>query len=893
MIGGKNKLAITLADKVLPILREEYSYPELSLLLHNFSRKWRAYKAIKITPSYKITLTGEDIAGGVFDFLRNLYILINEIDEQTGRKMRQVVREFSETTDAVLSFLHDEINNIVSQYTEAEVKRVFENAGEDFLAMRFFAILCSALLIDTQPDDEVFSRIRDLQLVDENIGAITVKPGTVRYERVLKGDLFATFNRILTEILKYCEKEAIEKKRTFFKLVNSVLVQNGKLAQSIRAADLLLKGCLAEKIKIDVVGIERIVESGMFPRHGIITLKTERLGDGICFANAIAGSILSRYGAITIGVSSISIEEYIDISALQFDAEEIGKSVFIDWYTCKHKSVESLTQEGRVITCASNPIALEMGINRAINSMEHSPLRGILLELSPAGTMESEFANFMDTIKTLAYTKDVLFILVTPIETPKSFDAKIADISDGMFEIRSKGGSTQIKAIHVKWEEPDYTEYILTIEGRKIEIGVRKKKKKEISLEEELGLGEEDPIEKYRKRLGRTFNYRIVEDEFLLCLRVPRESVEDLTDEDIGAIASRLKRENIENLKEKILSVYFICDRDYVETDIHRFMDALTMRRASPILRAAEEIKKLRIGERDPVIRKLLDELSRTGARVSARLRHGSKAAEVTTTSGRGRVVGYKQAGENPQDIALLPTIRVAAAKGRRGRGTFVVEIKKEDFQEKIRKTRTPVYLCFVVDTSGYEEPEIRGKIVSSLVISMLKDAYERRDQVALVTYSGNHATVLCNFTTDVEYVGACMKKVEFGGLTPLGSALLTGLNLLHAKVGDRLGVVPILIVLTTGTANVPVTPGGNIRRELLSICRLIWNSNYKVLVIDISERGSNLAREIALLTGGRYYHPQNLRYQKLALTRSLLDALRTKDVKSAIEASKKFLRES
>ncbi len=140
MIGGKNKLAITLADKVLPILREEYSYPELSLLLHNFSRKWRAYKAIKITPSYKITLTGEDIAGGVFDFLRNLYILINEIDEQTGRKMRQVVREFSETTDAVLSFLHDEINNIVSQYTEAEVKRVFENAGEDFLAMQYSAL---------------------------------------------------------------------------------------------------------------------------------------------------------------------------------------------------------------------------------------------------------------------------------------------------------------------------------------------------------------------------------------------------------------------------------------------------------------------------------------------------------------------------------------------------------------------------------------------------------------------------------------------------------------------------------------------------------------------------------------------------------------------------------
>ncbi|MCX8173919.1 MAG: VWA domain-containing protein [Thermoplasmata archaeon] len=895
MLGDRNKAVAHLANEILKMLRANYTYHELTTLLRSFSIKFPRYKVIQVTPSYTVTLTGTGETDVVFDFLRKIYVLMCEIDDETAKRMKSYILTYSEKTDIVLSMLSNEITSITKPYDEKEARECMVAAGEEFFAMHLFVSLCEAILAPISPDDPLFGRIRDLQIVDENISAILIETGKIRFEKKLGGNYWKTFNLLLNEILKYYEaKEGREGIKKFFDLIQHVLNANEKIAIQIKARENLLRGCLADRIKLEITGIERVIESGMMPRKGIIYIRVEKIGEGLAFGNAIAASYLAKFGSMGAVVSTISVEEYMDLSSLQFEAEDISKSIFVDWYTGRHKAVDTISQEGRLITVSSSLLSLEMGIKNALDSIQYSPLRVFLIELasSTINPESEEFTKFLENLKNLAYERDVLFVILSNRNAPKAFEAKLTNLADGVLDIYNTAEGTKIKAIHVKWEEPDYSEYLLTIEGRRIEIGVRKKKKPTKTLEEELGLEEEDPIEKYRRQLGRTYNYRIVENEYLLCLRIPRESVEELKDEDVVTISGRLKRENLDKLKEKILSVYFICDNNYVETDIHRFMDAITMRRASPIHRAAEEIKSLRIGERDPVIRKLLDDLSRTGARLGARLRRGSKAAEVTTTGGRGRVVGYKQAGENPQDIALLPTIRVAAAKGRRGNSRFVVEIRKEDFQEKIRKTRTPVYLCFVVDTSGYEEPEIRGKIVSSLVISMLKDAYERRDQVALVTFSGNHATVQCNFTTDVEYVGSYMKNVEFGGLTPLGSGLMTGLNVLHAKVGDRVGVVPILILLTTGTANVPVTPGGNIRRELLGICRLIWNSGYKVLVVDISERGSNLAREIALLTGGRYYHPQNLRYQKVVLTRNLLDALRTKDLKTAIEASKKFLKE-
>jgi Mg-chelatase subunit ChlD len=898
VIADRDTTAMQLANQVLGILRKDYSQPELSLLLKNFSKKKRNLNALAITQNFTIGRSGDTKpdASTVFEFLRRLYILLCMIDKKTAIKMRPTVISFAERTEAVVNFLTDAITNIVREFKQDESEDVLASAGEDFLSMRLFAMVCSELLKDMNPEESIFGRIRDMQLVDNNILSINIAPGAVKYENIPVHGYMQTFNRVIVEILKYyAETGGNEGIKKFFTIFKDALSTHEILARTVNARGQWLNACLAERIKVDITGIERIIESGCFPRHGIVAVRCERIAEGIAFANAIAKSFNDRYGAMAIALSTISIEEYIDMSSILFDAEDIQKSIFVDWYTARHKPIEAMKQEGRIITCSSDTISLEMGFGKALDNISYAPLKAFLFEIA-SGAVDADspqFSKLLDTIHYLAQNQDTLFVLVTDKNAPRSFDAKIENISDGIFDIYHSEDELKIKAVQIRWEEPDYTDYTLVIEGRKIEIGIRRKKKKERkTLEEELGLVEEDPVDRYRTLLGRAYNYRIVENEFLMCVRVPKENVDDITDADVHTIIQKLHRENLEKMKEKILSVYVICDNNYVEMDIHRFIDAINMRRASPIHRAAEEIRKLRIGERDPVIRKLLDDLSKTGARVGARLRRGSKAAEVTTTAGRGRVVGYKQAGENPQDIALLPTIRVAAMKGR-GKGKFfAVEIKKEDFQEKIRKTRTPVYLCFVVDTSGYEEPEVRGKIVTALVISMLKDAYERRDQVALVTYSGNHATVQCNFTTDVEYVGAYMKRVEFGGLTPLGSALMTGLGVLHAKVGDRVGVVPILILLTTGTANVPVVPGGNIRRELLTISRQIWNSGYKMLVIDISERGSNLARELALLTGGRYYHPQNLKYQKIVLTRNLLDALRTKDVKTAIEASKKFLKE-
>lgn len=258
----------------------------------------------------------------------------------------------------------------------------------------------------------------------------------------------------------------------------------------------------------------------------------------------------------------------------------------------------------------------------------------------------------------------------------------------------------------------------------------------------------------------------------------------------------------------------------------------------------------------ETIVRKILSDFARGRKKkmVTGQLKSGRRA-EVLTKGKRGRYVRYRMPDEEIHDIAVAPTIRAAALHAEGGR----IRVKKSDYREKVRRRRIATLINIVMDTSGSMDEMDKVDITRSVIVALLKDAYQRRDKVSLVTYSGRKGEMVLPFTSSVERAKRYMETIPFGGTTPLASGILMGLHALHNEIKKDPSTIPIMVLVTDGKANVPLEVGGNIRRELSMVLKYVLNEGVHVLVVDMSSKGSQLAREISDETGGRYYHPERL----------------------------------
>jgi magnesium chelatase subunit D len=264
----------------------------------------------------------------------------------------------------------------------------------------------------------------------------------------------------------------------------------------------------------------------------------------------------------------------------------------------------------------------------------------------------------------------------------------------------------------------------------------------------------------------------------------------------------------------------------------------------------------------DQVVGKILTDFARNGQKKKlavGRLKSGRRA-EVLTKSKRGRYVRYRMPGQKITDIAIAPTVRAAAHHAKDGH----ITIKKGDLREKIRRRRVSTLINILFDTSGSMDEQDKIRITTGVVLALLKDAYQRRDRVSLITYSGRSAELVLPFTSSVEAAKRYLENVPFGGTTPMASGLLVSLDVLLRELKKEPSAVPIMVLVTDGTANVPLNIGGNIKREIMQVCSRVSNSRINALVVDISNTGSKLAVEVSHKCNGRYYHPVSLSKEAL-----------------------------
>ncbi|MFE6524951.1 putative cobaltochelatase [Streptomyces sp. NPDC057794] len=167
-----------------------------------------------------------------------------------------------------------------------------------------------------------------------------------------------------------------------------------------------------------------------------------------------------------------------------------------------------------------------------------------------------------------------------------------------------------------------------------------------------------------------------------------------------------------------------------------------------------------------------------------------------------GRTTGARRPQGALTKLHLAATVQAAAphqrARGRSGPGLVV---RRDDLRQATREGREGNLVLFVVDASGSMAARQRMSAVKGAVLSLLLDAYQRRDKVGLVTFRGTGADVALPPTSSVDAAAARLESLPTGGRTPLAAGLLRAHDVLRVERLRDPARRPLVVVVTDGRA--------------------------------------------------------------------------------------------
>lgn len=151
-----------------------------------------------------------------------------------------------------------------------------------------------------------------------------------------------------------------------------------------------------------------------------------------------------------------------------------------------------------------------------------------------------------------------------------------------------------------------------------------------------------------------------------------------------------------------------------------------------------------------------------------------------------------------------------------------------DDVRHAVREGREGNLVIFVVDASGSMAARDRMSAVSGAALSLLRDAYQRRDKVAVITFRQSDARLLLPPTSSVHIAGRRLARFDTGGKTPLAQGLLAARDVVvREKARDR-ARRSLVVVLTDGRATGGPDPLGRAR---VAAARLVAEGAAAVVV--------------------------------------------------------------
>lgn len=256
-------------------------------------------------------------------------------------------------------------------------------------------------------------------------------------------------------------------------------------------------------------------------------------------------------------------------------------------------------------------------------------------------------------------------------------------------------------------------------------------------------------------------------------------------------------------------------------------------------------------------------------------LRRGSgRRSRTKTASKAGRYVRSTRQRRN-NDLAFDATMRAAAPhQVHRQREGVAIAIEPSDIREKVREKRIGNFLLFVVDASGSMGAQQRMVETKGAILSLLLDAYQKRDKIGLVAFKGDKATVLLPPTNSVERGQKLLEELPTGGKTPLSAGLLKSYELTKSCLYKDPNILPLLIIISDGKGNVSMGSDKPLA-ETRHVAEIIRNEErIKTLVIDVEKNSFlafGLASELADMLGADYFKIDDLKADTLVKAVNML----------------------
>ena len=196
----------------------------------------------------------------------------------------------------------------------------------------------------------------------------------------------------------------------------------------------------------------------------------------------------------------------------------------------------------------------------------------------------------------------------------------------------------------------------------------------------------------------------------------------------------------------------------------------------------------------------------------------------------------------------------------------LAISIKDKDIRQKVREKKIGNFIVFILDARGSMNANQRIKETKGAIVSLLLDAYQKRDEVAMVVFKGETAEVVLPPTSSVELAYKLTEELPTGGKTPLADGLNKGLEVIKNARYKNPDIYPVVVLISDGRANVSMGLKKPIE-EVHEIASLVKKEAIKSIVIDVEKDNFitfGLAKEIADLMDAKYFKIDNLKAETI-----------------------------
>ena len=215
----------------------------------------------------------------------------------------------------------------------------------------------------------------------------------------------------------------------------------------------------------------------------------------------------------------------------------------------------------------------------------------------------------------------------------------------------------------------------------------------------------------------------------------------------------------------------------------------------------------------------------------------GGRASGRATAADTSRGASVRTERAAPgDDVDAAASVRAAA---RRGGG----RVGSRDLRQSVRTGDAGTLVVFAVDASASMRPAMRA--AKGCVLELLKDAYQARDEVAVVTFAGDDADVVLPPTDSVSLAARHLKELPTGDRTPLPAGLTAAAEVVTRAEPEA----AVAVVVTDGRAN--TADGSPVRATREAAGRLGAVADRTVVVDAGTDGRATMTEAVAEATDG------------------------------------------